>query len=1228
MLKMALVFNRRLEQDFFQTNKLSVVAFWLLTIDARHINYDLYLKLYELFQCLSVRRVREHLLDDILMNCEIWARASKEDHCQVVWHWAHILLRGSKEILVTVRPFSLLLSHFQLYFGFDRSEHLDIPVCRAHLRTLMLVLAHVAFDRTAYEGLVSHIVRQRDVPTCEELLQLLKHVLIDAQAYGPLTLRDLCPLLALLERGVPRLTHALLDVVLELSRSEVLPQEALPEFIQLFLLRIRPPFDGFFEFACVEARTHFSHAIALPFWYVAVIDRSRELDLLEQLRDRPFPFVTQSILTMFWPIVLAIQSEKAVFYFMSFASAASDWFALLAIVEVVCGVVRANLDAILALLLNAILNKLLHDGADLTDFFHVAAFLVSCRPNQAISPGLTELFDASPFADDPETVTEDVTERDVSILDCRRFGGAVHFSFAFRIDGNLKWHDSAFVTKLLAHRPSEADRYPRVRQLLSDMVGHQADVIRRGASHEALVSYPNALSDIAVLEALYQEKRAAMMREIQAELADLHRMATEKADVIISHTHVYVDAGISARMHEYETVWWRFWLPMSMPGSPWECEGEKHWKRLPQLSAALVPVLIGWSFKRVLHRPLTTLSPTNRLSAIIRYKCTYYEFDCATDGQIFCSPLGIILSLPEAVHLISPSEITSILKRLPCSLEIFTRNRRSFLFEIDGAEAPDVIDRILALFPSAELSVCDDHAMTQLWRAGSIPNFSYLLHLNISAGRSFHNHAIYPIFPAVVTESPSLFRDLEIPVDLAHAHTDQCYLFSEGPLPSSAVRNYLAQSSLDLSSTRFELIPELFCLPALFSKSTLPSWAKTAIDFCYALRKALESSEVSRSLHHWIDRLFGARQRDRQGTRALYKEELYEAVWAQILDFSVRRAIEAAGCLPRRIFRDFHAPRAVLEAAPPPFLFTRFNSGFRSAIVTESSLAFLDENGSLQLHQININEQGVVLFAAWDLQGADLSASDCLIAGRRGDFFVLVPLNFPGYCLLSQRTGRVLRVAEHFSVASVAVSGGVTAAIGANTVSVYRDDSFAFAVHSYRAPITCACVSDMFGIIVVGAADGALTLFETGTGLLLREIDLKGAVPDHVAVTTGFGFIVAAVTNVGPGEDHHFLEVYTINGEFVRRREIPGRIEAWDCCTSWRGVDFIVFAVDKGERAFRAAEVFWLDFTVFPHAGSRIVALAFCPEKACFLVCQAEGVISIVGQTGEQIQKRHSFESG
>ena len=88
----------------------------------------------------------------------------------------------------------------------------------------------------------------------------------------------------------------------------------------------------------------------------------------------------------------------------------------------------------------------------------------------------------------------------------------------------------------------------------------------------------------------------------------------------------------------------------------------------------------------------------------------------------------------------------------------------------------------------------------------------------------------------------------------------------------------------DMSDVK-ELVPEFFYLPEMFKNVNnidfgvtqsgekvdaviLPPWAKSPEDFVAKQREALESDYVSKNLHHWVDLIFGYKQRGKAAESA------------------------------------------------------------------------------------------------------------------------------------------------------------------------------------------------------------------------------------------------------------------------------------------------------------------------------------------------------------------------
>lgn len=102
----------------------------------------------------------------------------------------------------------------------------------------------------------------------------------------------------------------------------------------------------------------------------------------------------------------------------------------------------------------------------------------------------------------------------------------------------------------------------------------------------------------------------------------------------------------------------------------------------------------------------------------------------------------------------------------------------------------------------------------------------------------------------------------------------------------------------------------------------LPAWAKNSPEkFINMLREALESEYVSRNLHHWIDLIFGYKQRGEEAEKAdnLFFHLCYEGAIdiESINDFAKRHALEVQisefGQIPKQLFNRPHVPRNSLR---------------------------------------------------------------------------------------------------------------------------------------------------------------------------------------------------------------------------------------------------------------------------------------------------------------------------
>ncbi|KAK8486708.1 hypothetical protein V6N11_069070 [Hibiscus sabdariffa] len=154
---------------------------------------------------------------------------------------------------------------------------------------------------------------------------------------------------------------------------------------------------------------------------------------------------------------------------------------------------------------------------------------------------------------------------------------------------------------------------------------------------------------------------------------------------------------------------------------------------------------------------------------------------------------------------------------------------------------------------------------------------------------------------------------------------------------------WLSASGKGNTSDVKELIPEFFYMPEFLenrfrldlgekqsgekvSDVHLPPWAKgSAREFIRRHREALESDFVSENLHHWIDLIFGYKQRGKAAEQAVnvFYHYTYEgnvdidAITDPLMKASILAQINHFGQTPKQLFQKPHVKRHSDRRVPP-----------------------------------------------------------------------------------------------------------------------------------------------------------------------------------------------------------------------------------------------------------------------------------------------------------------------
>jgi hypothetical protein len=365
------------------------------------------------------------------------------------------------------------------------------------------------------------------------------------------------------------------------------------------------------------------------------------------------------------------------------------------------------------------------------------------------------------------------------------------------------------------------------------------------------------------------------------------------------------------------------------------------------------------------------------------------------------------------------------------------------------------------------------------WRS----NFDWILWLNRSNGRSFNDLSCYPVFPCFVDE-------LALP-----NHTRR--------LASAFTEPKLLSDVADLAAeleTASHIAPEFYCFPEAITQP-LPSWAATAHEFVYEMRKGLESAAVTALLPGWVSAVWGDRLRLPEKCRPVGR-----GVYAA--DTAVRNTV----------------------------IFACFSSDLLWTVDSHGGILGFDV---LQDH-LRVVRSGQTRQPVGSLN----FFADC-----------------SGFLIYDCVKREVLRFPSGFSFVQ-AVDGGLFCALREGFVCCPAACEIARSgrvIVRARRRVVALAVREEFHRAVYGTVAGMVHFVGLNNGREIAEADFGGAI-EGVLITQAWGFVV-----VRGGAN---IAVYGVNGELLKRGELPSRVVSWSTFVSFDGFDFVAFACITGEVGF------------------------------------------------------------
>ncbi|KAH1253242.1 BEACH domain-containing protein B [Glycine max] len=493
-------------------------------------------------------------------------------------------------------------------------------------------------------------------------------------------------------------------------------------------------------------------------------------------------------------------------------------------------------------------------------------------------------------------------------------------------------------------------------------------------------------------------------------------------------------------------------------------------------------------------------------------------------------------------------------------------------------------------------------------------------------------------------------------------HADRLFQGIEG-----TYRNCLTNTS-DVK----ELIPEFFYMPEFLVNSNsyhlgvkqdgepigdvcLPPWAKgSPEEFIRRNREALESEYVSSNLHHWIDLVFGYKQRGKPAVEAanIFYYLTYEgAVDLETMEDDLQRAaiedqIANFGQTPIQIFRKKHPRRGPPIPIAHPLYFAPDSISLTSIVCNTSQYSSAMLYVGLMDSNIVLVDEGLNLSVKMWLTTQLQSGGNFTFSGSQDPFFGV------GSDILSPRKIGIpvpenveLGAQSFATMQSPSENFLISCGNWENSFQVISlsDGRMVQSIRQHKDVVSCVAVTSDGSILATGSYDTTVMVWEVFRGKTAekRIRNSQSELPHGTCVfhtlregryvrslrhPSGSPITKLVVSQCGQiviyADDDLSLHLYSINGKYLAASESNGRLNAVQLSRCGK---FLVGAGDQGQifvRSMNTLEV----VKKYQGVGKVLTSLAVTPEE-CFLAGTKDGSLLVYSIENPQIRKTSHSKS-
>lgn len=356
VLQSALLIDTTQQMEFDQSNGVKLLSHLLMSLETRHLTYELYKSLYDLYNLLTVVTLKCSFVENILLNFDLWIPMDSDEHKKVLKHICETF-HCNAQFYMEVLPFSKLINTMRTFYWYtwlelnqnggtsdskrQRPADFDTEGCRKLLSFLAKNMAGISFDEKDFLQLIICIMTLPDEAQQIDMINLT----IQITQLHPSPIKDI--------KSIDRITcllHGLINTATEHNISKVMELIILTHKLNSFCnVSLNDHLDVIYHHICLRTPTKsflnilsgmvadYPEIFKITTYFAFLND---DLSLFAKLKPQQH-FVTSPGWSI-WTIWLAIKHKDVKLLNFLIQCDASQWIKIFSCIEIVCTI--ENLD--------------------------------------------------------------------------------------------------------------------------------------------------------------------------------------------------------------------------------------------------------------------------------------------------------------------------------------------------------------------------------------------------------------------------------------------------------------------------------------------------------------------------------------------------------------------------------------------------------------------------------------------------------------------------------------------------------------------------------------------------------------------------------------------------------------------------------------------------------------------------------------------------------------------